>query len=250
MSAYAQTLDILNSMFEEEDELMTFQEIRKRFSKMNFDKEAKAACENVLERYQTLKRELLNDRNTETSMLPEPITTEVENYYPADVLDIYQVSPAEFIDVKALMGDTADNIPGVPSVGEKTATKLIVEYGSVENIYENIEEVKPPRIKNLLIEHKDIAVLSKELATINIDSPIDIDIESADINTMFNSDAYSYMKRLEFKSLLKRFEITDIEQNHNEIEEHFKIIDDLGEAENIFKKALSATTIGIYPVWS
>lgn len=67
-------------MFEEEDELMTFQEIRKRFSKMNFDKEAKAACENVLERYQTLKRELLNDRNTETSMLPEPITTEVENY--------------------------------------------------------------------------------------------------------------------------------------------------------------------------
>ena len=55
MSAYAQTLDILNSMFEEEDELMTFQEIRKRFSKMNFDKEAKAACENVLERYQTLK---------------------------------------------------------------------------------------------------------------------------------------------------------------------------------------------------
>lgn len=59
MSAYAQTLDILNSMFEEEDELMTFQEIRKRFSKMNFDKEAKAACENVLERYQTLKRELL-----------------------------------------------------------------------------------------------------------------------------------------------------------------------------------------------
>ena len=177
-------------------------------------------------------------------------TTEVENYYPADVLDKYQVSPAEFIDVKALMGDTADNIPGVPSVGEKTATKLIVEYGSVENIYENIEEVKPPRIKNLLIEHKDIAVLSKELATINIDSPIDIDIESADINTMFNSDAYSYMKRLEFKSLLKRFEITDIEQNHNEIEEHFKIIDDLGEAENIFKKALSATTIGIYPVWS
>ena len=58
-------------------------------------------------------------------------TTEVENYYPADVLDKYQVSPAEFIDVKALMGDTADNIPGVPSVGEKTATKLIVEYGSV-----------------------------------------------------------------------------------------------------------------------
>ena len=111
----------------------------------------------------------------------------------AYLLDKYQVSPAEFIDVKALMGDTADNIPGVPSVGEKTATKLIVEYGSVENIYENIEEVKPPRIKNLLIEHKDIAVLSKELATINIDSPIDIDIESADINTMFNSDAYSYM---------------------------------------------------------
>ena len=71
--------------------------------------------------------------------------TEIEDYYAADVKERYEVTPTEFIDVKALMGDTADNIPGVPGVGEKTATKIIVEYGSLENAYAHVEELKPPR---------------------------------------------------------------------------------------------------------
>ena len=71
--------------------------------------------------------------------------TEVEDYYAADVKERYQVTPKEFIDLKALMGDTADNIPGVPSIGEKTATKIITEYHSIENAYEHVSELKPPR---------------------------------------------------------------------------------------------------------
>ena len=64
------------------------------------------------------------------------------NYYPEDVKEQYQVTPTEFIDVKALMGDTSDNIPGVPSIGEKTATNLIVSYGSIENAYAHVDEIK------------------------------------------------------------------------------------------------------------
>ena len=80
MSAYAQALDILNCMFEDEDELMTFQEILARFDEMDFDEEAKIDCETVLERYQTLKRKILDDRHTEKGTLPEEIPTNVEDY--------------------------------------------------------------------------------------------------------------------------------------------------------------------------
>ena len=77
--------------------------------------------------------------------------TEVEDYYAADVKERYQVTPKEFIDLKALMGDTADNIPGVPSIGEKTATKIITEYHSIENAYEHVSELKPPRASKALL---------------------------------------------------------------------------------------------------
>lgn len=84
--------------------------------------------------------------------------TEVEDYYAADVKERYQVTPKEFIDLKALMGDTADNIPGVPSIGEKTATKIITEYHSIENAYEHVSELKPPRASKALAEHWDMAL--------------------------------------------------------------------------------------------
>ena len=94
--------------------------------------------------------------------------TEVEDYYAKDVKERYQVTPEEFIDLKALMGDSSDNIPGVPSIGEKTATKIITEYHSIEEAYAHVDEVKPPRASKALKEHWDLAVMSKELATINV----------------------------------------------------------------------------------
>ena len=108
-------------------------------------------------------------------------TTEIKDYYPADVQAEYHVTPTEFIDVKALMGDASDNIPGVPSIGEKTATSLITAYGSIENAYANIDEVKPPRAQKALREHYDMAQMSKELATICIDCDIDFTLEDARI---------------------------------------------------------------------
>lgn len=97
---------------------------------------------------------------------PKAGKTEIEDYYTSDVVARYQVTPTEFIDLKALMGDTADNIPGVPKVGEKTATELIRTYHSVENLYDHIDEITKKAVKESLINNRKLADLSKDLATI------------------------------------------------------------------------------------
>ncbi len=103
--------------------------------------------------------------------------TEIEDYYAADVEAKYHVNPIQFIDLKALMGDTADNIPGVPKVGEKTATELMCQFGTLDNIYTNVESISKKSIRESLINNEKLARLSKTLATINIDSPIDFSFE-------------------------------------------------------------------------
>lgn len=168
--------------------------------------------------------------------------TEVKDYYPEDVKREYQVTPVEFIDVKALMGDASDNIPGVPSIGEKTATNLVVAYGSIENAYAHLEEIKPPRAQKALAEHYNMAVMSKELATICLDCPIDFSYEDAEIGNLYTPEAYQYMKRLEFKSILTRFDAAQM--GGSSVEENFWLVEDLGGAEQIFEKALSVDRIG------
>lgn len=170
-------------------------------------------------------------------------TTEVRDYYPEDVKREYQVTPTQFIDVKALMGDSSDNIPGVPSIGEKTATGLIAAYGSIENAYAHLDEIKPPRAQKALREHYDMAVLSKELATICLDCPIEFSYEDAKVGDLYTAEAYQYMKRLEFKTILARFDAVRV-GGGNSAEEHFRLITDFGEAELIFARAKKAETVG------
>nr|WP_296093254.1 DNA polymerase I [uncultured Dorea sp.] len=167
--------------------------------------------------------------------------TEIEDYYAKDVLERYQVTPKEFIDLKALMGDTADNIPGVPSIGEKTATKIITQYHSIEEAHEHVEELKPPRASKALKEHWDLAVLSKELATINIEAEFPYDLEEAKHGNMYTEEAYVYFQKLEFKNLLSRF---DIAAPANKIEDGFQVIASKEEAEKVFEKAKIAVTVG------
>ena len=162
--------------------------------------------------------------------------TEIEDYYAADVEAKYQVNPIQFIDLKALMGDTADNIPGVPKVGEKTATDLMVQFGSLDGIYEHIDEVTKKSIKESLIQNKELAYLSKELATIKIDSPIAYTFEEAKVGNFFNEDSYVLFKKLEFKNLLNKFEKG---VSNEEISATFHLVEDLAEAEALFTKALS-----------
>lgn len=172
--------------------------------------------------------------------------TEVRDYYPEDVLLEYQVTPLEFIDVKALMGDASDNIPGVPSIGEKTATNLIVTYKSIENAYEHLEEIKPPRARKALEEHYDMAQMSKELATICIHCPVEFTYEDAKIENLYTPEAYQYMKRLEFKSILARFDASSMGDNTvSVLEDHFSLVTDEKMAEKIFSKAAKTPVLGL-----
>ena len=167
--------------------------------------------------------------------------TEIEDYYAKDVEERYQVTPKEFIDLKALMGDTADNIPGVPSIGEKTATKIITQYHSIEEAHEHVDELKPPRASRALSEHWDLAVLSKELATINVKADFPYELSEAKLGNLYTEEAYIFFQKLEFKNLLSRF---DVSAPANKVEDGFKIITSKSEAEKVFVQAEEASTIG------
>lgn len=173
--------------------------------------------------------------------------TEIEDYNTREVLEKYQVTPEQFIDVKALMGDASDNIPGVPGIGEKTATAIIAQYGSIENAHEHVEELRPPRASKNLKEYYEQAQLSKTLATIEIDVPIEYELNKAKINGvsgLYTEEAYLLCKRLEFKHLLSRFEV---EAPKNTAEEHFKKIEDKLEAEKLFAR-IRGKACGFYVV--
>lgn len=131
--------------------------------------------------------------------------TEIEDYYAADVQARYLVTPTEFIDVKALMGDASDNIPGVAGIGEKGATKLIAEYHSIEEAYAHIEEIKQARVREALREHYDMAQLSKTLATIRLDCEIPYEFSDAKLTDLFTPEAYTLCRELDFKQILGRF---------------------------------------------
>lgn len=132
--------------------------------------------------------------------------TETEDYYAADVQAKYGVTPAEFIDMKALMGDASDNIPGVPGIGERTAAKIITQYHDIETAIAHAAEIKPKKASENLAAYQEQARLSKFLATIVRDMPLEWDKEILKIGDMFNQTAYELVKRLEFKSMFSRFE--------------------------------------------
>ena len=170
--------------------------------------------------------------------------TSIENYYPSDVIDKYQVTPEEFIDLKALMGDSSDNIPGVPGIGEKTATAIITKYKSIEAAYADVDNITPAKARNNLSEHYDMAVMSKKLATINIDSPVDFDVEDAYIDNLFTAGAYEIFSRLELKSLLKRFK--DAEPvKEDDLSDKFCYINDYAKADDIIRECMNSECAGI-----
>lgn len=158
--------------------------------------------------------------------------TEVEDYYAKDVEAAYQVTPTQFIDLKALMGDASDNIPGVPKVGEKTATELMVTCGSLENIYAHAEEISKKSIRESLLANRELADLSKVLATINVDAEIAFDFDNAKIGDFYTEEAYVLCKQLEFKNILSRFSRDVAVVNRQE--DNFHTVTDKAEVEALF----------------
>ena len=171
-------------------------------------------------------------------------TTEYEMYYTKDVQEKYGLLPLQIIELKALMGDSSDNIPGVPGIGEKTATAILQQFENVENAHDHLDEIKPKRAKENLEAHYDMAIMSKKLATIETDAPYEYDWESARTGNVFTKEAYELCQRLELKKLMAKFDLSEIPQ-----EETVKtvIVSDFAEAEDIYAKAETAdlTAVGL-----
>ncbi|OON98273.1 MAG: hypothetical protein ATN32_00590 [Candidatus Epulonipiscium fishelsonii] len=132
-------------------------------------------------------------------------TTIVESYFEQDIINTFGITPKEFIDMKGLMGDPSDNIKGVPSIGEKTALKLISEYKSIENLYDKIDNMKKSKLKESLILYKEQAFESKLLATIDCNVDIEVNIENFHYDLTPTTQVEQILNKLEFKSLLDRF---------------------------------------------
>ncbi|MGL5821219.1 MAG: DNA polymerase I [Sarcina sp.] len=147
--------------------------------------------------------------------------TDIDLFDRARMIEDFGVTPTQFIDVKGLMGDKSDNIPGVPGVGEKTAYKLIQEYGSIENVLENIENISGKKIKENLTEYSEQAIFSKKLATINVDVPIEFDLDEIKSAAKYDIDGLRRMlTKLEIKisdEKLARFAGVNVEEIQAEV---------------------------------
>lgn len=154
--------------------------------------------------------------------------TEEEDFNREKVKEVYGIEPKQLIEVKGLQGDTSDNIPGVPGIGEKTALKLIQEYSSIENLYSEIEKGQAPDVKGKtrerIIENKDLAILSKELGTIDVNSPIEENLEEFKLEEWNNEEVLKLFKELNFNRYIERFHLTEgISEVPEEQEEKFEI---------------------------
>ena len=160
---------------------------------------------------------------------------EVEEYNYDSVLERYEMTPTQFIDLKGLMGDKSDNIPGVPGVGEKTGIKLLKQYSTIENLIEHTDELKGS-IKKKIEENKDLALMSKELATIITNVPIEVKLEDLEYGDYNKDDVVEKFKEFGFTSLITK--LLDIEGGETTIKEEIDLkIEHLDNVEDFIKKA-------------
>ena len=158
--------------------------------------------------------------------------TETDEYNREKIIEKYGLEPKQLIDVKGLQGDSSDNIPGVPGVGEKTALSLIQKYGSIENLYDKLEKGEDDlkgKQKEKIEQNKDLAFLSKTLGTINLEVPITDTLEDFKVEEWDKEKVYDLFKKLNFKRYIERFslqlgESNNLEQEKDEIE-NLKIVD-------------------------
>ena len=166
--------------------------------------------------------------------------TEEEDFDKAKVIETYGVEPSQLIEVKGLMGDTSDNIPGVPGIGEKTALNLIKEFQTIDNLYSELENEKAESVKGKtrekLINGKDSAILSRELGRIDVDAPIDKNLEDFKVEEWNRAEVLNLFRELRFSRFIERFDLEkDIEVK--EVEEIFEVkkLTDIKEIEAILE---------------
>ncbi|MCM3757457.1 DNA polymerase I [Sporosarcina aquimarina] len=143
--------------------------------------------------------------------------TDMELYTPEHIEEKYGIEPLQIIDMKGLMGDASDNIPGVPGVGEKTALKLLKEYGSVEHVYESLDEISGKKLKENLTNNEELAYMSKQLATIEVNAPITIGLQDLSYSGPDEEQLTSLYKELKFTTLLEKMGVEGSETEAVEV---------------------------------
>ncbi|MDQ0351226.1 DNA polymerase-1 [Alkalibacillus filiformis] len=166
--------------------------------------------------------------NHTTVSLTRKGISEIDHFTPESIEEKMGISKEQIIDLKALMGDQSDNIPGVPGVGEKTAVKLLKQFGTLENIYENIDDVSGKKLKENLINNQEEALMSKELVTINQNSPLKISLEDLKYEGYHSRELVSAFKAYGFQSLMGQVEGEDSEQEYEEIE--FEVLSEFDQS--------------------
>lgn len=155
--------------------------------------------------------------------------SDVDSYTPKYLVEKMEVSPEQIIDLKALMGDSSDNIPGVPGVGIKTATRLLKEYETLDNIYENLDKISGKKLKENLINHKEDAYMSKDLVTINLSSPLSVSLTETDFEGFDQTKVYDFFKDIGFNSLLNRVS-EGVEDSSGDLKEiDYTIVEEISE---------------------
>lgn len=174
--------------------------------------------------------------------------TDIEVYTPEHVAEVYDgLKPEQIIDLKGLMGDKSDNIPGVPGVGEKTAVKLLKEHGSVENVIENLDQVTAKKLNENLRNNKDIALLSKELATIYREMTFDFNLESLKFKNEDSDEKYELFKEMEFNSLLDNMEATEVDEVETFTAKETENLNDLSKDISVFLEVHGDNYIKLKP---
>ncbi|MBA5728467.1 DNA polymerase I [Aerococcaceae bacterium INB8] len=176
--------------------------------------------------------------------------SQLEAYTPETVMETYGVTPKQFIELKGLMGDPSDNYPGVTRIGEKTAIKLIKEYHSVEELYERLDELKPSKMKENLTNEKEEAFMSRELAEILLDAPIEIEIDDITYEGKNMEELVEFYRQMEFNSFLNELQatsdivITAIESDEPQLEYDVKFVGEITESILPKQTALYLETVG------
>ncbi len=175
--------------------------------------------------------------------------TTVENYHAEDVVAEYGVTPIEFIDMKGLMGDTSDNIPGVQGIGPKTASQIIQKYHTIEAALEDIDNVKPNKARENLDKMRDMAIFSRELATIKLDVDMGINVDEtvADRSKVYGEEVYKRFKALELNSLLKRFDAGSFGTEESSSNPELEITDSALDDVVSFVNSSGTEAVGFYP---
>ena len=174
--------------------------------------------------------------NKTTTLITKKGVGEVEEYDYDSVIEKYEMTPTQFIDLKGLMGDKSDNIPGVPGIGEKTGIKLIKEFSSIEGIFDNIDSIKGST-KKKLEENKELAIMSKKLATIVRDVPVEFNLEELEYGNYNTKDILDVFKYLGFTSLIPRIgSLDESEEIVNEANVEISKLEDIDEFINKVKE--------------